>query len=228
VLHYLVVKNKELVNENIYIYEIIFCFYYLAIARALIRNPKILLLDEGRKQLFHIKFSISLIIATSALDNQSEKIVQEALERASQGIFLLSISLHNFYFLMLTGRTTLIIAHRLSTIRYANKIIVLHKGRVAEQGNHRSLMRVRGVYYGLIEQQNSYHEEDKDEKIFENQRAFLTAQKHSDLKRDRRASIISFTSSMLSALYGKKNSINIENTEKQIDEIKVRKKKNIC
>jgi ABC-type multidrug transport system ATPase subunit len=124
---------------------------------------------------------------------------------------------------MLTGRTTLIIAHRLSTIRYANKIIVLHNGRVAEQGNHRSLMRVRGVYYGLIEQQNSYHEEDKDEKIFENQRAFLSARKHSDLKRDRRESIISFTSSMLSALYGKKNSINIENTEKQIDEIKVRK-----
>jgi hypothetical protein len=84
-------------------------------------------------------------------------------------------------------------------------------------------MRVLGVYYGLIEQQNSYHEEDKDEKIFENQRAFLSARKHSDLKRDRRESIISFTSSMLSALYGKKNSINIENTEKQIDEIKVRK-----
>jgi len=204
---------------RIYIDGIIFCFYYLAIARALIRNPKILLLDEG-KQLSHIKFSISLILATSALDNQSEKIVQEALERASQGIIVLFF-LNNSYFLMLTGRTTLIIAHRLSTIRYANRIIVLHEGRVVEQGNHRSLMRVQGVYYGLIQQQNSYHEDDKDEKMFENEQAFFSPRRHSDLKRDRRSSIISFTSSMLSALYGKRNSINIENTEKEIEEIKV-------
>ncbi|CAF3678455.1 unnamed protein product [Rotaria sp. Silwood1] len=74
--------------------------------------------------------------ATSALDNESEKLVQEALNRAAE------------------GRTTLVIAHRLSTIRTADKIIVMHKGNVVEEGDHESLIDARGTYFTLVEQQN--------------------------------------------------------------------------
>jgi ABC-type multidrug transport system fused ATPase/permease subunit len=85
----------------------------LAIARAVIRNPKILVLDE----------------ATSSLDVESEKIVQEALER------------------LVKGRTTFIIAHRLSTVRNADEILVLKEAKIAERGDHESLMKRKGFYY---------------------------------------------------------------------------------
>jgi ABC-type multidrug transport system fused ATPase/permease subunit len=85
----------------------------IAIARALIRDPKILILDE----------------ATSSLDVQSEKLVQEALEK------------------LIKGRTTFIIAHRLSTVRNADKILVLEKGKIIEQGNHQELIEKKGAYY---------------------------------------------------------------------------------
>ncbi|CAF4167540.1 unnamed protein product, partial [Rotaria sordida] len=85
----------------------------VAIARALVSNPKILLLDE----------------ATSALDNTSERIVQDALDKAKQ------------------GRTTVVIAHRLSTIRNADLIIGLEHGRVIEYGIHDDLMKHKGLYY---------------------------------------------------------------------------------
>ena len=77
-------------------------------------------------------------VATSALDNESEKIVQDALNRASQS----------------SDRTTLVIAHRLSTVRHADRIIVMQKGDVIEEGNHDSLMQRRGVYFNLVEQQS--------------------------------------------------------------------------
>ncbi len=87
----------------------------IAIARALLKNPKILILDE----------------ATSSLDNQSEMLIQDALENLMQ------------------DRTTLIIAHRLSTVHNADRIIVLDKGRVVETGNHKELIANEGLYYKL-------------------------------------------------------------------------------
>lgn len=88
----------------------------IAIARALLKNPSILILDE----------------ATSSLDSESEKLVQEALET------------------LMKGRTSIIIAHRLSTIRNADKILVLNKGVISEQGTHKELLEIEnGMYKNL-------------------------------------------------------------------------------
>jgi len=91
----------------------------IAIARAVLKDPKILILDE----------------ATSSLDNESEALIQEALERLMQ------------------GRTTFIIAHRLTTITKANRIIVLDKGEIVEIGTHEELLKQKGLYASLYEMQ---------------------------------------------------------------------------
>ncbi|TLS25983.1 hypothetical protein PpBr36_07704 [Pyricularia pennisetigena] len=102
----------------------------IAIARSIVKRPKILILDE----------------ATSAIDVRGERIVQAALEKASQ------------------NRTTITIAHRLSTIKSADKIIVMRNGKAVEQGTHESLLKdEQGVYYGLVNaQQLSLGEETSD------------------------------------------------------------------
>jgi ATP-binding cassette subfamily B protein len=91
----------------------------IAIARALLDNPKLLILDE----------------ATSHLDAESERIIQNNLIK------------------IIGDRTTLVIAHRLSTIRHADLILVLDKGILIEQGTHEELMKKRGHYYYLNQQQ---------------------------------------------------------------------------
>jgi len=92
----------------------------ISIARAILANPRILILDE----------------ATSAVDTQTEMLIQQALERLMQ------------------GRTAIVIAHRLSTIRRADQIVVLKQGAIAETGTHATLVdRPNGYYAALCKAQ---------------------------------------------------------------------------
>ncbi len=87
----------------------------LSFARALLADPRILVLDE----------------ATSSVDTQTEQLIQRALAR------------------LLKGRTSFVIAHRLSTITSADRIVVIHDGRIVEQGSHAELLANQGMYYEL-------------------------------------------------------------------------------
>jgi ATP-binding cassette subfamily B protein/subfamily B ATP-binding cassette protein MsbA len=91
----------------------------LAIARAVLADPTIFMLDE----------------ATSNLDSESERLIQQSLDQ------------------LLRGRTSFVIAHRLSTIRHADRILVLDEGAIVEAGSHRELMAVRGLYHDMVELQ---------------------------------------------------------------------------
>ncbi|MBD3160755.1 MAG: ATP-binding cassette domain-containing protein, partial [Candidatus Eisenbacteria bacterium] len=91
----------------------------LSLARAVLADPEIFILDE----------------ATSSVDTETERLIQDGIER------------------MLRGRISFIIAHRLSTIRTADRILVIERGRIVEDGNHEELIRMRGRYYGLYTSQ---------------------------------------------------------------------------
>ncbi|HRG59583.1 MAG TPA: ABC transporter transmembrane domain-containing protein [Bacteroidia bacterium] len=96
----------------------------IAIARAVLKDPAILILDE----------------ATSSLDSESERVVQEALDK------------------LMVGRTSFVIAHRLSTIRKANKIVVIDKGTVVETGTHEQLMNIEGGLYQSLNKLQMQHQ----------------------------------------------------------------------
>jgi subfamily B ATP-binding cassette protein MsbA len=87
----------------------------ISIARAILKKPQILIFDE----------------ATSSLDSESEKLIQEAMAE------------------VMKNRTTFVIAHRLSTIIEADRILVIESGEIKETGNHRELLKKRGLYYSL-------------------------------------------------------------------------------
>jgi ATP-binding cassette subfamily B protein len=91
----------------------------ISIARALLINPRILILDE----------------ATSAVDTETEKEIQKALDN------------------LVRGRTTIAIAHRLSTLRKADRLVVIDKGEIVEEGTHDALMATQGAYWRLYEAQ---------------------------------------------------------------------------
>jgi ABC-type multidrug transport system fused ATPase/permease subunit len=87
----------------------------ISFARALLADPRILILDE----------------ATSSVDTQTERMIQQALAR------------------LLKGRTAFVIAHRLSTVVHADRIVVIHHGRLVEEGTHEELLAKGGYYYQL-------------------------------------------------------------------------------
>ncbi|MDP6124339.1 MAG: ABC transporter ATP-binding protein, partial [Candidatus Latescibacteria bacterium] len=88
----------------------------IAIARAILHDPKVLILDE----------------ATSSVDTETEQRIQEALRN------------------LVKDRTVFAIAHRLSTLKFANRLIVIDDGKVAEFGTHDELIEKQGIYYGLV------------------------------------------------------------------------------
>ncbi|WP_129724407.1 ABC transporter ATP-binding protein [Xylanivirga thermophila] len=107
-------------------------------------------LSSGQRQLLAfaraLAFNPSILVldeATANIDTETEMLIQEALAK------------------LIKGRTTIAIAHRLSTIQHADKIIVLHKGKIREMGNHEELLKQKGLYYRLYELQYKNHKKDE-------------------------------------------------------------------
>ena len=133
------------------------------------------------------------------------------------------------------GRTTLIIAHRLSTIRHADKIIVMQKGEIIEEGDHDTLMKNESVYFNLVQQQTTHEVGEKEEEEFEKEetrKRLLSEQVDSDIviPRQRASTLISVALSILNALHAKTNSVdhnNDENYEESKEKIEDKKKHNI-
>jgi ATP-binding cassette, subfamily B, multidrug efflux pump len=103
-------------------------------------------LSTGQRQLLSfaraLAFNPQILVldeATSSVDTETELLIRDAVDR------------------LLAGRTSIIIAHRLSTIQRADKIIVMHKGKIREMGSHQELLAARGIYYKLYQLQ--YREE---------------------------------------------------------------------
>ena len=113
------------------------------------------------------------------------------------------------------------IAHRLSTIRNADKIVVMHKGEVVEEGDHKSLMEAQGTYYSLVEQQNLRRAEEEERLAFEqhvNSDGLLAPQSEENERlavRKRASTLISLTPSITAALYGKKKDELIDQDDEQ-------------
>ena len=103
----------------------------VAIARALLMDPRILILDDS----------------LSSVDTQTEKLIQEALDK------------------LMEGRTTFVIAHRLSTVRRADLIVVMDKGRIVQQGKHTELLRLDGLYKEIYDMQLAGHATLRNEAI---------------------------------------------------------------
>ena len=111
-------------------------------------------LSVGQKQLIAfaraLAFDPRILIldeATSSIDTETEQLIQQALDR------------------LLVGRTSIVIAHRLSTIQRADRILVMHKGEIREQGTHQELLALRGIYYRLYLLQYKDQELERRERV---------------------------------------------------------------
>lgn len=114
-------------------------------------------LSTGQKQLMAfaraLAFNPDILIldeATSSVDTESEVLIQQALQK------------------LMTDRTSICIAHRLSTIQYCDRIIVMHKGKIREQGTHQELLTLKGIYYKL------YQLQFMDRKVYSKDQATVT------------------------------------------------------
>uniref|UniRef100_A0A671SHP2 Bile salt export pump-like n=1 Tax=Sinocyclocheilus anshuiensis TaxID=1608454 RepID=A0A671SHP2_9TELE len=159
----------------------------IAIARALVRNPRILLLD----------------MATSALDNESEAVVQEALDKARQ------------------GRTTISIAHRLSTIRNADVIVGFEHGRAVERGKHSQLLDKKGVYFTLVTLQNQGKDTDSDKPEYSEYREFWRSLE-TCIRSLRQRSHSQMSNSITDAISGK---FKIHSDHLEVEEVEANNKK---